>query len=266
MNWQLFPLFAMLSVTFWLAAVIFLYVIKKYKNLSLLLFSTATASLFLYGISLWISLERPAIRTTAEIRLWFAIFVSLLGIIQYLFWKNKLILSVTSFVGVIFVVLDYFHPDSFDKTLMPELHSQWLIPHVISFLLGFSLLLLSALFALFGLIKKMKNVETEINMRRTDRLVYAGIGFLTIGLLIGGLWAKDAWGHFWDWDTKETWSLISWMIFLIYLHVRIFYKTKLIVACFILLFACFILLGSWVYFEHLPLAALSKHNYNDVMP
>ena len=50
-----------------------------------------------------------------------------------------------------------------------------------------------------------------------------GLGFplLTIGIIAGGVWANEAWGSYWSWDPKETWSLITWLVFAAYLHTRI---------------------------------------------
>ena len=60
-----------------------------------------------------------------------------------------------------------------------------------------------------------------------DQLSYRtlGIGFplLTLGILSGAVWANEAWGSYWSWDPKETWALITWFIFAIYLHLRISY-------------------------------------------
>ena len=53
------------------------------------------------------------------------------------------------------------------------------------------------------------------------RLIGIGFLFLTIGILSGSVWANEAWGSYWSWDPKETWALITWIIFAIYLHIRL---------------------------------------------
>ena len=72
---------------------------------------------------------------------------------------------------------------------------------------------------------------TALSLRRLtlgetlDNLSYRtiGLGFplLTIGIIAGGVWANEAWGSYWSWDPKETWSLITWLVFAAYLHTRI---------------------------------------------
>ena len=72
--------------------------------------------------------------------------------------------------------------------------------------------------AIYMLFKKGKSMDRELNI--CDNLVYVGLAFLSIGMLFGALWAKEAWGHYWAWDPKETWALITWILYAIYLHQR----------------------------------------------
>ena len=53
------------------------------------------------------------------------------------------------------------------------------------------------------------------------RILALGFPLLTIGILSGAVWANEAWGSYWSWDPKETWALITWLVFAIYLHTRI---------------------------------------------
>jgi len=53
------------------------------------------------------------------------------------------------------------------------------------------------------------------------RIIGLGFPFLTIGIIAGGVWANEAWGSYWSWDPKETWALITWLVFAAYLHSRI---------------------------------------------
>jgi cytochrome c-type biogenesis protein CcsB len=53
------------------------------------------------------------------------------------------------------------------------------------------------------------------------RIIGLGFPFLTIGIISGAVWANEAWGAYWSWDPKETWALITWLIFAIYLHSRL---------------------------------------------
>jgi cytochrome c-type biogenesis protein CcsB len=69
-------------------------------------------------------------------------------------------------------------------------------------------------------------IETRLNfLDSVDNLSYQSIGFgfplLTLGIIAGAVWANEAWGSYWNWDPKETWSLITWLVFASYLHARI---------------------------------------------
>ena len=75
-------------------------------------------------------------------------------------------------------------------------------------------------------LKRVKEKTARLNLARTlDNLSYRvlGLGFplLTIGILSGAVWANEAWGSYWSWDPKETWALLTWLVFAIYLHTRL---------------------------------------------
>jgi cytochrome c-type biogenesis protein CcsB len=72
---------------------------------------------------------------------------------------------------------------------------------------------------------KKGHTESEIAMKQTDymtyRLISLGFLLLTVVILSGAIWAEQAWSRWWSWDPKETWALISWIIYAIYLHQRL---------------------------------------------
>nr|YP_009519049.1 cytochrome c biogenesis protein ccs1 [Callipsygma wilsonis]AYC64990.1 cytochrome c biogenesis protein ccs1 [Callipsygma wilsonis] len=108
------------------------------------------------------------------------------------------------------------------NSLIPALQSNWLMMHVTVMLFSYATLISGCLFSIAFL-----NIsETNSNiLNKLDQLSFRtiGIGFplLTIGILSGSVWANEAWGSYWSWDPKETWSLITWIIFAIYLHLRL---------------------------------------------
>lgn len=67
-----------------------------------------------------------------------------------------------------------------------------------------------------------KSFEFRQNLDNLSyRLISIGFAFLTIGILSGAVWANEAWGSYWSWDPKETWALITWITFAVYLHTRL---------------------------------------------
>ncbi len=143
--------------------------------------------------------------------------------------------------------------------LVPALQSNWLMMHVTVMILSYAALILGSLMSIAFLIlttyttnyfvsteakEKEKMEKSNLAFALTanqfeeipalqnntlllilDNLSYRilGIGFplLTIGILSGAVWANEAWGSYWSWDPKETWALLTWLIFAIYLHTRV---------------------------------------------
>jgi len=144
--------------------------------------------------------------------------------------------------------------------LVPALQSNWLMMHVSMMLLSYGTLIIGSLLCiLFLVISRYKDVDLKIIddsslplynimldyyeakllspsneiselgklklLQSIDnwsyRIIGLGFPFLTIGIISGGVWANEAWGSYWSWDPKETWALITWLIFATYLHARI---------------------------------------------
>jgi cytochrome c-type biogenesis protein CcsB len=135
--------------------------------------------------------------------------------------------------------------------LVPSLQSNWLMMHVSMMMVSYATLilgsLLSILYLAFLFFSGQKNqvaiettqVELESSsvasssvsysklslLQTVDiwsyRIIGLGFPFLTIGIISGAVWANEAWGSYWSWDPKETWALITWLVFAIYLHSRL---------------------------------------------
>nr|YP_010345987.1 cytochrome c heme attachment protein [Solanum cucullatum]UNZ89736.1 cytochrome c heme attachment protein [Solanum cucullatum] len=141
--------------------------------------------------------------------------------------------------------------------LIPALQSEWLIMHVSMMILGYAALLCGSLLSVALLVitfrknRKLfyksngflnesfflgenvlentsffsaKNYYKSQLIQQLDywsyRVISLGFTFLTIGILSGAVWADEAWGSYWNWDPKETWAFITWIVFAIYLHTR----------------------------------------------
>jgi ABC-type transport system involved in cytochrome c biogenesis permease subunit len=80
-------------------------------------------------------------------------------------------------------------------------------------------------------------------------------------MLSGSIWAKAAWGHFWNWDPKETWALITWLVYLMYIHLRLYRRGSVKLLCILLIFAFACLQMCWWGINFIPSAAESVHVY-----
>jgi len=126
-----------------------------------------------------------------------------------------LLLAYASFGGV----------DSRIKPLMPALKSNWLLIHVVTAFLGYAAFALAFGTAILYLVQERRPRPSLPPSAQLDRLIYRAtvLGFLllTLGILTGAVWAETAWGRYWSWDPKETWSLITWLIYATMLHARL---------------------------------------------
>jgi cytochrome c-type biogenesis protein CcsB len=115
--------------------------------------------------------------------------------------------------------------DSRIKPLMPALKSNWLLIHVVTAFLGYAAFALACGAAILYLVQERRPRPSLPSQTLLDRLMYRAIilGFLllTLGILTGAVWAETAWGRYWSWDPKETWSLITWLIYATLLHARL---------------------------------------------
>lgn len=208
---------------------------------------------------LWITLERPPLKTMGETRLWYSFFALIAGMLTYARWRYRWILSFSTILSTVFILINILKPQIHDQTLMPALQSPWFIPHVTVYMFSYSLLGCAFLIALYVLFKG-RNAGDDMFMA-ADRLVYIGTAFLTFGMLSGSLWAKEAWGHYWSWDPKETWALITWLCYVGYIHLRIMGKGsgKMLAIVLIISFVC--LQMCWWGVNYLPSAQGSVHTY-----
>ncbi len=116
------------------------------------------------------------------------------------------------------------------QPLIPALKSNWLIAHVITCFFGYAAFAIAFGLSLMYLLRSKSqpgqsalmdllpssNVLDELSYR----MVLFGFLFLSIGIITGAVWANSAWGTYWSWDPKETWSLITWFIYATLLHAR----------------------------------------------
>ena len=206
---------------------------------------------------LWLELGRPPLRTMGETRLWYSFFALFAGLFTYLRWRYRWILSFSTVLATVFILINILRPEIHDQTLMPALQSPWFIPHVTVYMFSYSFLGCAFLLALVGLFTTKNNV-----MSAADTLVYIGMAFLTFGMLSGALWAKEAWGHYWNWDPKETWALITWLSYMLYIHLRLMGRCSRKTLCLLLIFSFLCLQMCWWGVNYLPTAADSVHIYN----
>lgn len=259
--WESFTYISLLSVFFWAIGAWAAW--RQKAQWMAFLFTGLGILVYLsFIIGMWVSLQRPPMRTMGETRMWYSFFLPVAGLIIYSRWRYRWILSFSTIMALTFICVNIFRPEIHGKEIMPALQSPWFAPHVIVYMFAYALMGAAALMSAWLLWIKRKAVTVQ-EMSMTDNLVYVGLAFLTFGMLFGALWAKEAWGHYWSWDPKETWAAATWLAYLIYIHFRLARPLRVRTALWVLIIAFVLLQMCWWGINYLPSAqATSAHTYS----
>ena len=281
MSWDSFVWFALAASLFWICgAVVSVWFDRSKRGLPAAVLTGCGSVIFMTFIAgVWITLGRPPLRTMGETRLWFSLFLSLIGLGIYLRWRYRWVLPFASLMSVVFVCINIFKPEIHTEALMPALRSPWFVPHVIVYMFAYAVMGVATILAirLLWLSRPSVTVARQAqrpidpqrpldDLRLCDTLVRIGWGFLTMGIVMGSLWAKQAWGDYWTWDPKETWAAATWLSYLLYLHLRQWQdpadSRAVRRSLFLLIFSFLLLQMCWWGVNYLPSAqGFSLHTY-----
>lgn len=258
-SWDTFYIYAGTASTCWTLGTLFAFRNRRGKAIA----TTAIGSLILliFIAGMWVNLQRPPLRTMGETRLWYSFFLSIIGLFLYTKYRHNWMLAFGTLMSAVFTTINLLKPEIHSTTLMPALQSPWFVPHVIVYMFSYAMMGAATLFASYLWLRKSPVEASDKELNICDNLVRIGWSFLTMGMTMGALWAKEAWGDYWTWDPKETWALATWLSYLLYLHLRPANKNNnllfaLLIFSFILLQIC------WWGINFLPSAqGTSIHTY-----
>lgn len=176
-------------------------------------------------------LERVPVSNTYESLLWMGLVAVALGAIAQLINNRKGYYLFGGIAGALISVIFAEMVPLTDRTnsLPAVLRSNyWLIIHVMTIVASYGVLVVAAVLGHIYLIKDiLLNRRDPVAARRsaalvvqTYRSIQIGLFLLTAGTILGGVWAAESWGRFWGWDPKETWALISIIVYFAVLHAR----------------------------------------------
>lgn len=137
---------------------------------------------------------------------------------------------VTAAIPMVFLILSYaaFQPRGI-KDLMPALRSVWFVFHIGTAAFSYACFILAGAAGIRYLYSE-KNGGSETDLEAIDfmiyRLIALGLLLLTVTIVSGAIWAEQAWSSFWTWDPKEVWALITWLLYSVFLHLRLNRKWK----------------------------------------
>ena len=147
-------------------------------------------------------------------------------------YKNRIIGAFATPLAFLAMAYASLSPNINDRIqpLIPALKSNWLIAHVVTCFIGYAAFAIAFGVSLIYLFKQKKTggktglfnhfPDYSTLDELTHQMVTLGFLFLTVGIITGAVWANSAWGSYWSWDPKETWSLITWFVYATLLHAR----------------------------------------------
>jgi ABC-type transport system involved in cytochrome c biogenesis permease subunit len=137
-------------------------------------------------------------------------------------WIKKSVQALLFASPLIVMILLYasFSPgmDNSLKPLVPALKSNWLLIHVIACMAGYAALALGSVLSIYNLIVTPN--QNDSTKETAHIFILTGFVIFSFGILTGAVWAQTAWGKYWGWDPKETWALITWLVYAAALHAR----------------------------------------------
>jgi len=206
------------------AGIQIVYLLRRERKTDGYIHLAAAALLLAVTIDRSIRIRFVAVTNTFESLVFFAAMIALVLFIYRLRAKDKTIPFITFGATIVAVALLALASSPIaPKDILPPipaLQSYWLALHVTLSFIGESFFVVAFVCSIYYLVSK-----DEERKKNLDRLTYTtiaiGYPIFTAGALIfGAVWAQIAWGSYWSWDPKETWALITWLVYTAYLHTR----------------------------------------------
>jgi cytochrome c-type biogenesis protein CcsB len=219
-------------------------------------------------VARWIAADRPPFKSLYESMVFLALNCAMVYLVMELLLRTRVFgaLAALGCLGaMIFAVTKW---DAEIVKLPPALQSGWFVPHVMVYFVGYAALFLATVVSVVQLFKPRLTVNAGTALRGElvlEDVAYKTIRFgfvlLTFGLLVGSIWAKAAWGDFWVWDPKENWSLVTWLVYAAYLHLRHIKGWRGNKAAWLSIAGFAVVMFTYLGMELLPTAAESAHVY-----
>lgn len=127
-------------------------------------------------------------------------------------WHSGYVLLIAVVLAAIFTVASLARVEL--GTLMPALRSLWFFPHILVYMVAYSLLALGVIAGIWDIVRPLQGRWATL----PQSLLTTASSLLLIGMLCGSVWAKDAWGDYWMWDAKECWAAVTWLLTIIGIH------------------------------------------------
>jgi cytochrome c-type biogenesis protein CcsB len=174
---------------------------------------------------------RAPLTNLYESLIFFALTIAVLYLFVEFKHKIRIIGAVAALISFLSMAYAALKLNNTIQPLIPALQSNWLIAHVMACFIGYAAFTIAFGISIMFLLKSTGGAPSSAVMGRipafdilddlTHQMVTFGFLFLSIGIITGAVWADQAWGRYWGWDPKETWSLVTWLIYATLLHARL---------------------------------------------
>lgn len=177
-------------------------------------------------------LQRPPVSNMFETVVYVPWIAVAIGSLFYFFTRSRLILSAACLASLILLILlKLTHVDARMENVQAVLDSQyWLIVHVLMVVGSYGAFAVSGILGHLFLISFAWHRKKTSSMQQIARTIlytmYVGVALLIPGTILGGIWAAESWGRFWDWDPKESWAFISACVYLLVIHAYTFNRIR----------------------------------------
>lgn len=176
----------------------------------------------------WLSAGHPPLVSSYETLILLGLTILLSVLVLEIVRPTRGVAVLGTALGLVTLAVASFYADPSVRPLVPALKSNWLAVHVLSYFISYGALTVAfgaSVIALgSGLLRGGKGSDgsaAEPLASLGNKLVAFAFPFLTLGLVTGSVWARRAWGSYWSWDPKETWALVTWLLYLGYLHLPV---------------------------------------------
>ena len=226
-NLQIPLLWAMLCLYIGAFALFVLYFLNQNDKISKIALNVASAAVFINAclvVLRAIFIKGLPLNNGFEFGLCFSLAVGVIYLI--LAFKFKLP-QIGAFILPVAIGLGAWllNVDMTINPLNPALRSYWLSFHVSAAVIAYGTFAISFGISVAYLLRDSGKLTSLPEKKVLDevsyKMVFVGMPFLTIMLITGAVWAEYAWGTFWSWDPKETFALVTWLVYALYLHIRL---------------------------------------------
>ncbi len=225
----------------------------------------------------WIQADRPPFKSLFESLVFLSFTSGAVYLVMERLYRTRVfgvLAALGSFGALAFAVTKW---DAEIVKLPPALQSGWFVPHVVVYFVGYGAAFFATAVAVVQLAAGRWEWVRRLLATRAgsvltgkpldlEQITYDAIKFsftlLTVGLLFGSVWAKSAWGDYWVWDPKENWSLVSWLVYGAYLHLRRVKGWRGDRGAWLAIAGFAVIMFTYLGMEMLPTAQQSAHVYS----